>query len=209
MSRPDVSNALIHFTRGADGFEPYQILAQILLSRQLQGSNRLIRGGHTCVCFTEAPVTVLKDGMHPRIEGSGRYSPFGLMFDKKWVFSKGGRPAIYQPDADYGLLPPSLAWRHVVYDPVAGTDFTWEREWRICTDALAFDEREAVAVVPTSQWAEELIRAYRVFADEKYEMETALYDEMVSEGIVEQPARNDFRWRVTWIWDGKGMRPLR
>ena len=38
---------------------------------------------------------------------------------------------IYQPEADFDLLPQELRWRHVRFELTGEqvVDFTWEREW--------------------------------------------------------------------------------
>jgi len=82
------------------------------------------------------------------------------MFDKTWVYDRGGRPVIYQPDSDFSRLPEALRWRHVRFEPTSlqGIDFTWEREWRIPCDELTFSRAEAVIVVPNDRWAGALRR---------------------------------------------------
>jgi len=47
--------------------------------------------------------------------------------------------------------------RFVPYDLEKGIDFTWEREWRIRTGALALDPKNTLVVVPTSDEAFELV----------------------------------------------------
>ena len=62
------------------------------------------------------------------------------MFEKNWLFKRGGRPVIYQPESDFDLLPEDLRWRHVRFELTEEkvVDWTWEREWRVCCDDLAF-----------------------------------------------------------------------
>ena len=48
---------------------------------------------------------------------SVRYSAYGLMFPKDYVYSKGGRPVIYeQTDVAKGFLPKEEWWRIVCFD---------------------------------------------------------------------------------------------
>ncbi len=67
VARRDLGNLAIHWTKaagGGDGFlEPAEprreadaVLDQILAEAALRGGNGYIKGGHTCVCFTEAPL---------------------------------------------------------------------------------------------------------------------------------------------------------
>jgi hypothetical protein len=83
-----------------------------------------------------------------------RYKPFGVMVPKKWLFSKGGRPVIYQPDAEYEFLHDSQKYRHKRYEPDEGFDFTWEREWRVLTPSLELDPDVTSVVVPDRRWEE-------------------------------------------------------
>jgi hypothetical protein len=75
--RDDLSDRLIHLTRGTHE-EAGVRLATILSEGRLLGSNTDIRGGHHCVCFTEAPVGQLSrilamPGVH-----NMRYMPYDL-----------------------------------------------------------------------------------------------------------------------------------
>lgn len=84
---------------------------------------------------------------------SFRYRPFGVMLPKAWLFSKGGRPVIYQPEEDFPLLPADLQYRHVRLDaPGTDKDFTFEREWRICTESISLDPSVCTLIVPTRDW---------------------------------------------------------
>src|SRR5256885_9466897 len=67
VERRDLGNLAIHWTKaagGGDGFlEPAEprreadaVLDQILGEAALRGGDGYIKGGHTCVCFTEAPL---------------------------------------------------------------------------------------------------------------------------------------------------------
>jgi hypothetical protein len=80
-----------------------------------------------------------------------RYKPFGIMVAKAWLFERGGRPVIYQPDAEFELLHEGQRFRHVRYEP-GSVDFTWEREWRIQTSELQLDPGETTLVVPNRSW---------------------------------------------------------
>jgi hypothetical protein len=149
--RIDLSKQLIHLTRGSMA-EVETAFRSIVKDRALRGSNRGIRGKHTVVCFSEAPVDVLAKMF--REDGRGfRYRPFGVMVPKTWLFDLGGCPAIYQPEADFELLPESLRYRHVRFDhPGAPNDFSFEREWRIETKTLTLDPGVCTLVVPDREW---------------------------------------------------------
>jgi hypothetical protein len=162
--RRDLGSMLFHFTRAAPAEggnrtrTAYENLESILKERRLRGAAGAIKGGHKCVCFTEAPITEMAalfnlsrisagDQMKPR------YEPFGIAVPKKWLFERGGRPVIYQPVNEYAALPAEMQYRHVSYDPVSGIDFTWEREWRIRTDSLVLEPRHTLVVVPDASEA--------------------------------------------------------
>ena len=157
--RRDLGSMLFHFTRSSpqEGGKPprkaYDNLQSILREGRIRGFGNSIMGGHKCVCFTEAPITEMAALFNlARIsspdEPKPPYEPYGVAVTKKWLFERGGRPVIYQPPAEYELLPNQLQYRHVSYDPCGGPDVTWEREWRIQTDTLALDHEQCLVIVP-------------------------------------------------------------
>jgi hypothetical protein len=193
MSRTDISDSLIHFTGpGDDWNKAYQNLKSILSTLRIIAGTIMIKGQYPCVCFTEAPFPSLKQGLlNP--DDYSRYSPFGVMFQKAWVFEKGGRPVVYQTDEEYAALPESLRWRHVRYEPNTSppTDFTWEREWRIPCKELPFDPPEAKVIVPDSFWRSQLIREH-----ERYQDDWAYrHSQVLDEDTLEQ-YREPFPWKV-------------
>lgn len=187
--RPDITDKLVHFTSGASDDEAFGRLRQIIAEQRLVGSGTKIRGNYRCVCFTEAPLTSLQHGLvNP--SAYSRYSPFGGLFEKQWVFDQGGRPVIYQPDAEFGQLPEPLRWRHVRYEPGA-IDFTWEREWRVQCDELHFKPNVAGIVVPAKDWADALIAEH----DAQQDFEVYQYSQIMDELLAEQ-YRDGFPWRI-------------
>jgi hypothetical protein len=156
MIRDDLSDRLIHLTRGA----PLEVAAtrflQIMESQALLGGDGFIMGKYLCVCFSEAPIAKLSVILANPSANGMRYSPFGVMVSKSWLYAQGGRPVIYQAKEEYEHLPESLRYRHVTYDPTKGIDFTWEREWRILSNSLSLDVNAVTLVVPTRKWADKL-----------------------------------------------------
>ncbi len=192
MIRKDISTKLIHFTSGETFEDAYERLKIIIKDQCLVGASTKIKGGYTCVCFTEAPLLSLQDGLiNP--DAYSRYLPFGIIFDKKVIFDKGGRPVIYQTDKEFALLPLELRWRHVRYEPKE-IDFTWEREWRICTELLEFSSDMAGIVVPSEEWADRIIKEH--VADEDYKV--LQYSLAIDEEIAEL-YREEFKWIVYWL----------
>lgn len=156
--RPDISRYLVHFTKPSDTESAYAVLRRILREKRILGSNRFIRGGATCVCFSEAPLGVIEHGL---INSTGftRYAPYGLQFEKNWIFNLGGRPAVYQPENEFADLTVTHQWRHVRLDLGVNTvDFTWEREWRIPCSELRFAEHDVTVVLPHDRARDTFIR---------------------------------------------------
>ena len=127
--RPDMSDKVIHFTKAATYEDALGVLLSMIDGGNIIGGIGMIRGGYQCICFTEAPRPSVATDL---VRGGSftRYAPFGLMFEKQWIYGQGARPVIYQSDAEFNQLPEAMRWRHVRYDPVAipPVDFTWERE---------------------------------------------------------------------------------
>ena len=191
-TRFDISEKLIHFTSGESPASAFARLLPIIGERRLIAGNRMIRGGYRCVCFTEARLAAFADAFVGRAPFT-RCSRFGLMFDKTWVYDRGGRPVIYQPDSDFSILPEALRWRHVRFEPTSEQviDFTWEREWRIPCDELTFSQAEAVIVVPNDQWVGALRRSH----DAEQDIDVEMYA-MVVEREIAELWREPLRWHV-------------
>lgn len=145
--RDDLSDRLVHLTKGDN---PLSTFAKILADRALLGGTGFIKGGHRCVCFSEAPISKLPQILSTPHDNV-KYRPYGFVFTKKWVFGKGGRPVIYQPDSDYADLPWSKRHLHVRFwlSDKYTVDHTWEREWRIKTNRLDFTPDDVTLLMPT------------------------------------------------------------
>ena len=139
-----------------DGKDAFEVLIRILQEGRLLGRTGFVKGGTPCVSFTETPIDILAAGLN-HAKGTERYSPFGIRFAKAHIFAAGGRPVIYQPDAEYAFLPPELQWRHVRFDPQSEppVDWTWEREWRLACREIRFTDREVEVVVPDEAAADQ------------------------------------------------------
>jgi hypothetical protein len=83
MIRDDLSNRLIHLTKG-DSDKAGNTFLKIIKTKKLIGSAENIRGGHKVICFSEAPISKLGIILATPNAGSMRYRPFGLMFDKNY-----------------------------------------------------------------------------------------------------------------------------
>lgn len=179
MPRIDISRDLIHWIKGDSYEESFDVLRKIVSERQLIAGNGHIKGNYYCVCFTEAPI----DTFH---EVLGRYQPFGIRLSKCFAYSLGGRPVIYQSEPEFDLLPSSLRWRHVRYDPNSSppVDFTWEREWRIRKDDIYLPPGEASIVVPHESWAKALEDEHMEQEGYRIQMDAVAYG---SEWLLQNP----------------------
>lgn len=155
MNRPDFSDYLAHFTK--DGSlcshddecaeiaqqSAIQRLESILRARVIRASTMPWTGAHA-VCFTECPWSSL-------LAHTKQYSPYGIGFTKKTVYSKHGGPALYvRPDHfkrqqtsgrfDSHIWPfitpfsPSYRPKHMKGSYFSTVDFSHEREWRVPHD---------------------------------------------------------------------------
>ena len=188
-----MTNYLVHFTSGDSLADAFDRFLTIVAECRLLGGCGMIRGSHLCVCLSEAPLPLPNGLVNP--DYYSRYSPFGLLFTKQWVFEQGGRPVIYQTGAEYDLLPEGLRWLHVRYEPPV-VDFTWEREWRVNCAELSFDPGVAALVLPSRDWVDQLIEDH----DEREVAKCYWYAEAL--GLAEDEAwqyREGFPWRVIYL----------
>ena len=151
MIRPDMSDRLVHLTKGVNDQGACQTLVSILEERVLLGGTGFIRGDHRCVCFCETPLSHLAAVLANRPESGFRYRAFGLMFKKEFIYNQTGRPVIYGHYDEYEALPDPFKYRHVRYEPTAlphPIDYTWEREWRLHIDTLHFLPEDVTVILP-------------------------------------------------------------
>lgn len=204
--RSDISEYLIHFTKGTSIEHAFQNLKDILRDGKIKGATHLIKGGYNCVCFSEAPLPSIPDGLVNPAYYS-RYSPFGILVSKELVFSLGGRPVIYQPESEYDLLPQSHRWRHVTFNLVSSdkVDFTWEREWRLLVPHFDINPSNSKIIVPNKTWTQRIIDEYEIKQDHmqmKHEWEQDFtirqYGLIMDENIAEQYREPFFRERFSW-----------
>ena len=164
---PLAGPTLSHFTRACDGPWPDQsrsdyledlwqggeharrdacaALRRILATGSLRASGRLIRGGYPVISFT---------AVHPdELSHLQRYrphllrwdfEPYGLVFDRDWLSTRGARPVHYLPAGAFQSLPPSDRPWFQKHEP-PGCDYSAEQEWRIAGD-LAFAGAPADAI---------------------------------------------------------------
>lgn len=188
MIRGDLSNRLIHLTRGFGAEDAGNNFKNIYNTKALLGSNEDIKCGQKVICFSEAPISVLTQSLAVQGEKSIRYAPFGVMVSKKWLFAQGGRPAIYQPDHEFEALTESKQHLHVPYTPGVFPDYSWEREWRIKTSVLKLDPAETTFIVPTRSWE-------KIFIDDHIQANSFVAS------IVELPIAGSMEWHFIALED--------
>lgn len=103
--RNDISSRLTHLTKGDSSEQAFSTLLKILEEKRLNGSTTesgFIIGNKAAVCLQEAPLNAIAENLlyekeiREKNNGKVRYSAFGIRFNKKWIYQKGGRPVIYK-----------------------------------------------------------------------------------------------------------------
>lgn len=150
-NRSDITTTLTHLTRAhenEDGctLSSIDVLLKILNERKIMGSTRkaFIHGEYSAVCFQDAPTygigqNILHEKEYRKeLGGKIRYSANGLIFLKRYVYKKGGRPVFYEKlEIAKRILPKDEWWRIVSLDLDEKdniVDWTHEREWRVKGD---------------------------------------------------------------------------
>lgn len=160
--RSDLTSQLTHLTRAEADQDLTDKLMSILSQRRIYGSDSaFIHGITTAVCFQDAPLSGICQNVYfeqkyreGNPEAKHRYCACGLMFEKLYVFSKGGRPVIYDRTEDAKDFLPEAQWWRIVNldfsDPDKMVDWTHEREWRV-PDGFTFQLEKATVLLPDSK----------------------------------------------------------
>lgn len=129
---------------------------------------------YSVACFTEVPLTQIHL-LTKFIQGRKiQLQPFGLVFSREFIISKGAQPAIYINSYGKNTFLREAAdsiceiarkrkfksgkvWRFLPYLNAMHEryDFTWEREWRVCGD-VQFTPSDVVSVILPSTGYEDL-----------------------------------------------------
>lgn len=153
IDRSDYSDFVYHWTKNNEDYDAYETLLRICLESKIYGSSSNIKSGDSCVCFTETPDRIFHEGRECTLK------PYGIRLTKKWLFSNGGRPVIYQPQYDFYRLDESIRWKHVNFSLEENEyrrNYTWQREWRIKRYEL-YLPLDSVIVVPSKKCRNKLI----------------------------------------------------
>lgn len=165
--RADYSSFLVHLTRRQGDRPARGVLRQILRDRRLRAQNPYCLFHHqiaederqhfNVVCFTEAPLHQIKAFLGEIDGRSVELEPYGLVFTKEFIGSKGGNPSFYintyhhndlrnaarelfqlARDAGFAGHPATRLLPFVnIFGRTAGGgryDFYWEREWKVLGD---------------------------------------------------------------------------
>jgi len=152
--RQDITDWVIHWTRRKNS--PLQMLKRILQCGYLEPSfapkprrtmggyeEKTIQGRHKAVCFTDQPLWAFIQSWE---ELSSRYFPYAIAFEKRCLFTYGGRPVIYGDKDLLNRLHDEDKYLWVRYDPIPDPnygnypiDWTHEREWRARVRIESFD----------------------------------------------------------------------
>jgi len=150
MSRPDITNALIHLTGDRTkkgGLTAEEALYSILRDGIIRGSGNsgFIKGTARATCLTEMPLGTVRFFIEEGLQ-KHKYDYFGIALSKSSGWAAGARPVIYLPDDEGDWIPPEEKWRHVQFNH-GKVDFTHEREWRL-KDDLNLSEFGFYVIVP-------------------------------------------------------------
>lgn len=161
--RNDMATRLIHLTRGANEDEAFENLWKILIDKELNGGCGFINGDRNAVCFQELPLNALAENLNyeENLNDRVRYSPFGIRFQKQFIYQKGGRPVIYEnTEVAKAMLPEKEYWRIVdlnLSDKDNYVDWTHEREWRV-PDELQFEYKNIEVIVKNGIYYRKLVK---------------------------------------------------
>jgi hypothetical protein len=191
--REDISQFVVHLTRDLTDFvediPAIDNFVSILKSRRIEARNRHCLYGDAIetmsaknrrqfnvVCFTEIPLNQIHLLVKHIAGRSVHLKPYGLVFRKKLLISKGAQPAIYINSYDGNqwlreavdrlseiALPikdNKILWRIIPFINAMHEkyDFSWEREWRV-RGSFEFDLKDLVCVILPEEKEDKLKRA--------------------------------------------------
>lgn len=187
-NRDDVSRFLVHLSRDYDSIPAIENLVSILKLRKIEARNPhclvapilkkmqftdMLQRKFNTICLTETPLHQVSKLIQEVPGRRIKLKPFGIVFRRDKLLSRGASPAIYiNTDAtqlrDYLLeefrrtFSSTSSYRELKQDNLypreiiryyalvnimgKGYDFSWEREWRFPGD-LYFKYTEIVAII--------------------------------------------------------------
>lgn len=179
FKRTDLSEMLIHFTKGKSDKVAFDILYSILIDKCIIASE-INNSKKSIVCFTETPLNIIVEHGFVNYTDYNVYRKFGIMFYKKDIYKiTNGRPALYLEKDCIEKLPDDLEWRSTLFEPKfeydefpkkGSTDFSWEREWRVKDDVFLDDfDGDYFVLVPNEFYKKELEDKINEYFTDKYQ----------------------------------------
>jgi hypothetical protein len=144
-SRSDLSQVLVHFTKEkiidplTPNMQPLDVLHKILIEGKVVASTEnyiKLYEPKGAACFYDVPYQNWPQLIETNPSGRRGY---GIIVDKGDFWRKGGRPAIYTEIPESPEWPSSEKYRlskFYLYNNTHISDWTHEREWRICSDFI-------------------------------------------------------------------------
>jgi hypothetical protein len=188
-NREDLSRFLVHLTRDYNGKDAVSNLVGILKDKTIyarnahclvmhkinqMGFSNLLKNKFNTVCFTETPLTQIRQIAREITGRKIQLKPYGLVFWKDQLFDNGSSPAIYINAKgtsiskflldEFGSIFEDVTTLKKLkkvevnhYDNIVHyyslinvvrdhNDFLWEREWRHHGD-FNFQYRDVVAII--------------------------------------------------------------
>jgi hypothetical protein len=178
--REDISRFVVHLTRDdtsdfENGDSAKENFNTIITERRIAAfrphclyANRIPENlwkKYSVACFTEVPLTQLHMLTKDIPGRSIRMQPFGIVFSREFIISKGAQPALYintyqsqnwlKEAADKifeiakkNAFKKGKLWRILPFLNAMNEkyDFTWEREWRVRGD-VTFTPKDVICVI--------------------------------------------------------------
>lgn len=186
--REDISRFVVHLTRDdsqdfSDGGTAEENFRAIIEDRRIGAYQphcihskeipKKLRPRYSVACFTEVPLTQLHL-LTKRIPGRKIcLKPYGFVFSREFIISKGAQPAIYinsynnnswlrdAADVLCGIarskeFAKGKVWRFLPFLNAMHEryDFTWEREWRVRGDVQFTPSDVVAAILPKTNCEE-------------------------------------------------------
>ena len=189
-NREDLSRFVVHLTRRTEDSSAVDVLAEILTTKQISARNahclfkyefdrlnfsECLTGALRTACFTETPLTQIRELANPDIDRQVKLEPYGVVFSKQFLIEQGGNPAIYINSHDddsvkqmllrdfrnkckntrtfkqfkrryLATYEARLKYYSLINVVQPNHDFMWEREWRHTGD-MRFKYFDVVAVI--------------------------------------------------------------
>lgn len=179
FKRPDLSNRLIHFTKGKTDEDAFNNLCSIIIEKMIQSTKSITMKDYV-VCLTETPLNIIIEHGFVNYTDYTNYKKFGIMFMKRDIYKYfEGRPALYMEESCHHKLADDIKWRYTKFEPTFDynqnpkkgvVDFSWEREWRVKGDLyLSECNDEYIVLVPNEDYKVKLEERINQIFTEKYE----------------------------------------